>query len=156
MKMHSVNDKNLQLLGVGYEPVDGILRCRWRKGYGEHRGVPEDVFLKLIRVPFAYNYYTKVVKNKYPYTRIEDPPEEVNGRGQSTRTDCGCSANQPTGPDSNSGTGSDHQPGRFGHTNERDALLPGRICDSGRNDRGTERGAVMERNILELNCFLWE
>jgi len=79
MKFFGVNDKNHQLLAVGYEPIDGVLGVRFKKGQGEHRGVPENVFESLKRVPFAYSYYTKVVKGKYSYTRIEDPPEEPNG-----------------------------------------------------------------------------
>jgi hypothetical protein len=69
--MFRVNDPNGQLLEVGYEPVAGILRCRWKKGEGEHRGVPENIFESLKRVPWAYGYYTKVVKGKYPYTKME-------------------------------------------------------------------------------------
>ena len=94
MQFFRVNDKNLQLIEVGYEPIDGILGVHFRKGQGEHRGVPENIFQTLKRVPFAYSYYTKVVKNKYPYTRIEDPPEEPNGpRGSNVQDTSGRDCN---------------------------------------------------------------
>lgn len=70
IKMYAVNDPNHQLIAVGYEPVDGILRCRWAKGEGFHRGVPEDLYDKLRRVPYAYRQYAQTVKGKFPYTRI--------------------------------------------------------------------------------------
>lgn len=74
MQMFGVRDPNGQILAVGYEPVNGILRIRWKKGEGEHSGVPEKVFVSIRKVPFAYSYYQKTVKGKYPYTKIEDPP----------------------------------------------------------------------------------
>jgi len=76
MQMYGVRDPNGQLLAVGYEPVGGVLRVRWKKGEGENRGVPENVFVSIRKVPFAYAYYQKVVKGKYPYTKIDDPPAE--------------------------------------------------------------------------------
>lgn len=81
MQMHGVRDPNHQLLAVGYEPIDGVLRVQWRKGEGEHRGVPEDLYLKLRRVPFAYRQYQATIKGKFPYTKIESPvqkPEKVS------------------------------------------------------------------------------
>jgi hypothetical protein len=74
MQMHPVRDPNHQLLAVGYEPVGGLLRCRWGKGEGEYAGVPENVFVSIRKVPYAYGYLQKVVRGKYPYTKIEDPP----------------------------------------------------------------------------------
>lgn len=69
-KMYGVTDPNHQLLAVGYEPVDGILRCQWAKGLGEHRGVPEDVYMKLRTARFAYRQYQLTVKGKFPYTKV--------------------------------------------------------------------------------------
>lgn len=68
---HAVTDPNGQLLGVKYDPVDGIFRCRWRKGEGFHTGVPEEIFLTIQRVPFAYSYYQRRVKGQFPYTKVE-------------------------------------------------------------------------------------
>lgn len=136
MKFFGVNDKNHQLLAVGYEPVDGVLGVRFKKGQGEHRGVPENVFESLKRVPFAYSYYTKVVKGKYSYTRIEDPPEEPNGSRGSNIQDV-------AGRDSNSGPSGDHQSGRHGRVDGCDALLSGRLHDS-RCDAGSKGERVME------------
>lgn len=68
---HAVTDPNGQLLGVKYDPVGGIFRCRWRKGEGFHTGVPEEIFVTIQRVPFAYSYYQKRVKGQFPYTKVE-------------------------------------------------------------------------------------
>lgn len=70
-KMYAVNDPNHQLLAVGYEPVDGILRCRFPKAYYDYRGVPEDKFESLKKVPYAYSYFTKTIKGKFPATKVE-------------------------------------------------------------------------------------
>ena len=67
--MFGVNDPNHQLLAVGL--ADGVLVCQWAKGKGQHTGVPEDKFLSLKRVPYAYSYYTKTIKGKFPYTKLE-------------------------------------------------------------------------------------
>ena len=75
MQMHGVRDPNNQLIAVGWE--NGTLRCRWRKGEGEHTGVSEDLFNKLRRVPFAYRQYNSTIKGKFPYTKIE--PERLTG-----------------------------------------------------------------------------
>jgi hypothetical protein len=69
--MYGVNDPNHQLLAVGYDPVDCVLVCQWAKGKGKHTGVPEDLYLKLRRVPFAYRQYISTIKGKYPYTKVE-------------------------------------------------------------------------------------
>lgn len=66
----AVTDPNGQLLGVKYDPVDSIFRCRWKKGEGFHTGVPEEIFVTIQRVPFAYSYYQKKVKGQYPYTKV--------------------------------------------------------------------------------------
>lgn len=82
MQMYGVRDPNHQMLAVGYEPVDGILRVQWRKGEGEHRGVPEDLYLKLRRVPFAYRQYQATIKGKFPYSKVEPKaPEPQKGNG---------------------------------------------------------------------------
>ena len=64
-----MNDPNHQLIAVGWD--DGILVCQWAKGKGQHTGVPEDLYLKLRRVPFAYRQYIATIKGKYPYTKLE-------------------------------------------------------------------------------------
>jgi hypothetical protein len=69
ISMYGVNDPNHQLLAVGYIPDGGILVCQWAKGKGNYAGVPEDKFVTIKRVPFAYGYLTKVIKGKYPYTK---------------------------------------------------------------------------------------
>jgi hypothetical protein len=69
IRMYGVRDPNHQLLAVGW--ATGILVCRWAKGEGEHTGVPEDLYLKLRRVPFAYSQYQKTIKGKFPYRKVE-------------------------------------------------------------------------------------
>lgn len=121
MRMYGVTDPNHQLLAVGWE--DGLLAVQWKKGQGEHRGVPEDVYLKLRRARFAYRQYQLTVKGKFPYTKVEDPPEEPNGSRGSNIQDV-------AGRDSNSGPSGDHQSGRHGRVDGCDALLSGRLHDS--------------------------
>lgn len=69
IRLHGVNDPNHQLLAVGWD--DGKLVCQWSKGKGFHTGVPEDLYLKLRRVPFAYRQYQQTIKGKFPYTKME-------------------------------------------------------------------------------------
>lgn len=69
IQLHGVNDPNHQLIAVGWD--DGKLVCQWAKGKGFHTGVPEEKFLTLRRVPWAYNYYVKTIKGKFPYTKME-------------------------------------------------------------------------------------
>jgi hypothetical protein len=66
--MFGVTDPNRQLLSVGWS--DGTLVCQWGKGKGYHTGVPEDLYMKLRRVPFAYRQYNATIKGKYPYTKL--------------------------------------------------------------------------------------
>jgi hypothetical protein len=66
--LYAVNDPGGNLLAVGWQ--DGVLRCQWKNGQGQHHGVPENIFLTLRRVPFAYSYYTKTVKGKYRYESL--------------------------------------------------------------------------------------
>ena len=132
MQMHGVTDPNHQLIAVGWE--NGTLRCRWRKGEGEHTGVPEDLFLKLRRVPFAYRQYNSTIKGKFPYTKIEDPPEESNGRRENRDNQRGNEEVHGRGQDSvhagniqntagrdrNGGVGGNHLQGRYRHGDERE------------------------------------
>ena len=67
--MYGVNDPNHQLIAVGWD--DGVLVCQWAKGKGQHTGVPEDLYLKLRRVLFAYRQYIATIKGKFPYTKME-------------------------------------------------------------------------------------
>jgi hypothetical protein len=66
--MYGVTDPNKQLLAVGWD--DGVLVCQWAKGKGQHTGVPEDLYLKLRRVPFAYRQYIATIKGKFPYEKM--------------------------------------------------------------------------------------
>lgn len=66
--MHGVTDPNHQLIAVGW--FSGTLVCQWAKGKGQHTGVPENIFITIRRVPFAYSYYQKTIKGKYPYTKL--------------------------------------------------------------------------------------
>ena len=66
--MFGVSDKNHQLLSVGWR--EGILVCQWGKGRGYHTGIPEDLYIKLRRVPFAYRQYNSTIKGKYPYIKL--------------------------------------------------------------------------------------
>jgi hypothetical protein len=68
--MYAVTDPNRQLLSVGWD--DGVLVCQWAKDKkGQHTGVPEDLYLKLRRVPFAYRQYIATIKGKFPYEKME-------------------------------------------------------------------------------------
>lgn len=69
-KMYGVSDPNHQLLAVGYEPVDRILRCRFQKAEYDYRGVPEDLYLKLRRVPFAYRQFRSTIKDKFSAKKV--------------------------------------------------------------------------------------
>ena len=69
IKLYGVNDPNRQLIAVGWS--DGVLVCQWVKGKGQHAGVPEDLYLELRRVPFAYKTYQNKIKGKFPYTKME-------------------------------------------------------------------------------------
>ncbi len=69
IKLYGVTDPNHQLIAVGWD--DGVLVCQWAKGKGKHTGVPEDIYLKLRRVPFAYRQYKATIKGKFPYTKLE-------------------------------------------------------------------------------------
>ena len=67
--MYAVTDPNRQLLSVGWD--DGVLVCQWAKDKkGQHTGVPEDLYLKLRRVPFAYRQYIATIKGKFPYEKL--------------------------------------------------------------------------------------
>lgn len=68
IKLYGVTDPNKQLLAVGWD--DGVLVCQWAKGKGQHTGVPEDLYLKLRRVPFAYRQYIATIKGKFPYEKL--------------------------------------------------------------------------------------
>ena len=68
IKLYGVTDPNKQLIAVGWD--DGILVCQWAKGKGQHTGVPEDLYLKLRRVPFAYRQYIATIKGKFPYEKL--------------------------------------------------------------------------------------
>lgn len=69
IKLQGVRDPNYQLLAVGWQ--DGTLVCQWKKGKGFHSDVPEDLYLKLLRVPFAYRQYQQTIKGKFPYIKLE-------------------------------------------------------------------------------------
>ena len=69
-KMYGVNDPNGQLVAVGYDPVDGILRCQFKTALWSYKGVPEDKYHSLRKVPFAYSYFTKVIKSKFPAEKV--------------------------------------------------------------------------------------
>ena len=68
--MYGVNDPNHQLVAVGYEPVGGILYCRFKTATWRYKGVAEATFMSLRRVPFAYSYFTKQVKAKFPAEKV--------------------------------------------------------------------------------------
>ena len=68
IKLYGVTDPNKQLLAVGWD--DGVLVCQWSKSKGQHTGVPEDLYLKLRRVPFAYRQYIATIKGKFPYEKM--------------------------------------------------------------------------------------
>lgn len=68
---YGVTDPNGQLLAVSYEPEGGLLGVRWKKGEGVHSEVPEEIFVTIRRVPFAYSYYQNKVKGQYPYRKVE-------------------------------------------------------------------------------------
>ena len=68
IKLYGVTDPNKQLLAVGWD--DGVLVCQWSKSKGQHTGVPEDLYLKLRRVPFAYRQYIATIKGKFPYEKL--------------------------------------------------------------------------------------
>lgn len=69
IKLYGVRDPNYQLIAVGWD--DGVLVCQWAKGKGQHTGIPEDLYLELRRVPFAYRTYQNKIKGKFPYTKLE-------------------------------------------------------------------------------------
>jgi hypothetical protein len=83
--MRGVRGRNL--IAVDYEPVDGVLVCRFSKS-GEYRykGVPENVYQSLLKVPFADSYFTKVIKGKFP---VEKPERESNGKGSHVQDTAG-------------------------------------------------------------------
>jgi hypothetical protein len=70
--------KGRNLIAVEYEPIDGILVCRFSKS-GEYRykGVPENVYLTLLRVPYADRYFTLKVKGQYPVIKPEKKEAEL-------------------------------------------------------------------------------
>ncbi len=69
-KMYGVNDPNHQLIAVGYDPVDQVLRCRFQKAEYDYRGVPEDLYLKLRKVPWAYRQFRSTIKDKFPAKKV--------------------------------------------------------------------------------------
>ena len=157
MEMYPVRDKNHQLLAVGYEPVDGMLAVQFAKGQGEHRGVPEDKFIKLRRALYPYRQYKLTVQGQYPYTRIEDPVEKPGGESNGKARD----VQDAAGRDCDSGDA-----GRLGGPVYREGLVcatDGRqgadhpshaLLPDGRRDAQSTGGRV--RKILEWNCSLWE
>ena len=70
VSMYGVTDPNHQLIAVGYEPVAGILVCQFKTAKWSYLGVPENEFLKLRKVPFAYRIFTTNIKGKYPATKL--------------------------------------------------------------------------------------
>lgn len=59
---------------------------------------------------------------------------------------------KPAGRDSDSGTDGNHQSGRSGHGDERDAVLQGRLHDSGRDAQGSgiKLYGVTDKNMIAV------
>ena len=69
IRMYGVTDPNHQLLAVGWS--DGVLACQFSTAKWNYRDVPEDKYLSLRKVPYAYSYFTKQIKGQYPGMKVE-------------------------------------------------------------------------------------
>lgn len=66
-KWHWYATRGKNLIAVAYEPVDGILGCRFGKsGIYRFRGVPEVIFEQLKANPYPDRLFTLKVKGKFP------------------------------------------------------------------------------------------
>ncbi len=64
---HGVTDHLFILMAVSFEPVDGLLCCKFRTGEPVvFAGVPEAVYQSLLRNKFAGSYFRKHIRGKYP------------------------------------------------------------------------------------------
>jgi hypothetical protein len=70
------------------------------------------------------------------------PKEKENGT-------TGSAVQDTEGRDSDSGNGSNHQPGRLGHGDGRNAVLPGRLHDS-----GLDAGSIKLHGVTDPNYQL--
>ena len=63
-----MTDARHSLLCVAYEPIGGVLACRFqsREEPYLYEGVPENAYQILLRTPYAGAYFNKHVKGKYP------------------------------------------------------------------------------------------
>ena len=79
MQMRSIRGRNI--VSAGYDPVDGILAVQFAKsGLYRFKGVPENIWVSLRRVPFPDKYFTQTVKGKYPVEKPEKPTEQPQPR----------------------------------------------------------------------------
>ena len=73
---HGVQDSKHSLLCVSYEPIEGHLGCKVqsREEPYIYVGVPENIYLILLRSPYAGSYWRKHVVGKYPLLGENLPP----------------------------------------------------------------------------------
>lgn len=69
IKLHGVTDPNHQIIAVGWD--DGTLVVQFKTAKWSYANVPEDLFLKLRRVPFAYRQFNSTIKGKFTATKME-------------------------------------------------------------------------------------
>ena|ERR1019366_709064 len=69
IRMYGVTDPNHQLLAVGWS--EGILACQFSTAKWNYRDVPEEKYLSIRKVPYAYSYFTKQIKGQYPGMKVE-------------------------------------------------------------------------------------
>ena len=122
MQMQSIRGKNI--VSAGYDPVDGILAVQFAKsGLYRFKGVPENIWVSLRRVPFPDKYFTQTVKGKYP---VEKPEKVSNG----TTSD----VQDTAGRDGNSGDGVADRGSNGRDGPQREAIEPRRRATGGRCD----------------------
>jgi hypothetical protein len=73
---HGVTDKSNNLLAISYEPISGVLACRFKSRVEPYLydGVPENIYQIRLRSPYAGSYFRKHVRDKYKLIG-EDLPE---------------------------------------------------------------------------------
>ncbi len=82
---HGVTDSRHSLLCIAYEPISGVLACRFQSRNEPYlyEGVPENIYRILLRTPYAGSYLRKHVIGKYPQLG-ENIPEPYQPTEQPT------------------------------------------------------------------------
>jgi KTSC domain-containing protein len=58
------------IISVGYEPTEMVLEIEFQSGIYRYFSVPVSVHSGLMSAPSHGRYFTRMIKNRYPFSRI--------------------------------------------------------------------------------------